>query len=111
MQAMDSNSLISPSRTEFIGDYEGKLNENQNSITDRGQLSEIYATRKWKRIEREPHVHSQPPSSHDPTEKKRARKDEEADLPELQNKKILVSKAEVQEISMVEAAEQPRQEQ
>ena len=46
-------------------------------------------------------MHSQPPSSHDPPEKKRARKDEEADLPELQNKKILVSKAEVQEISMV----------
>ena len=56
-------------------------------------------------------MHSQPPSSHDPTEKKRACKDEEADLPELQNKKILISKAEVQEISMVEAAEQPRQEQ
>ena len=45
------------------------------------------------------------------SEKKRTRTDEEADLPELQNKKVHVSKAEVQEISMVEAAGQPRQEQ
>ena len=83
VQVIDSKSLITPSRTEFIDDYEGKLNENQNSNTDRAQLSVIHATRKWKRIERETHVHSQHPSSHDPTEKKRARKDEEADLPEL----------------------------
>ena len=111
VQVIDSKSSITPRRIEFIGDYEEEVNENQNSNTDRVQLSEFHATRKWKRIEREPHVHSQPPSSHDPTEKKRARKDEEANLPELRNKKILVSKAEVQEISMVEAAEQPRQEQ
>ena len=95
VQVINSKSLITPRRSEFIGDYEEELNENQNSNTNRVQLSEFHATRKWKRIEHEPHVHSQPPSSHDPPEKKRARKDEEADLPELQNKKILVSKAEV----------------
>jgi len=79
--------------------------------TDCGQLNDPHAPRKWKRIEREPHVHSQPSNLQNSSEKKRTRRYEEAVLPELQNKKVHVSKAEVQEISMVEAAGQPRQEQ
>nr|POF11059.1 hypothetical protein CFP56_13575 [Quercus suber] len=80
VQDMDSKSLIPPHHTELIGEYEEELNENQNTITDRVQLSEFHATRKWKRIERKPHMHSQSPNLHDPTEKKRARKDGETGL-------------------------------
>lgn len=111
VQDMDSKSSIPPRRTELIGEYEDEFNKNQNSTTDWVQLNEFHATRIWKRIECEPHVHNQSPNSQNPTKKKRSRKDGETDLPELQNKKINVWKAEVQEISMVEAAGQPRQEQ
>ena len=38
-------------------------------------------------------MHSQPSNSQNPSEKKRTCKDGEADLPELQNKKVHVSKA------------------
>ena len=58
MQVIDSKSSITPRHTEFIGDYEEEVNENQNSNTNRVQLSKFHATCKWKRIEREPHMHS-----------------------------------------------------
>ena len=111
VHVISSESLITPRRTELNGEKVGEFNESNNSNTDCGQLNDPHAPRKWKRIEREPHVHSQPSNLQNSSEKKRTRRDEEAVLPELQNKKVHVSKAEVQEISMVEAAGQPRQDQ
>ena len=60
VHVISSESLITPRRTELIGEKVGEFNESNNSNTDCGQLNDPHAPRKWKRIEREPHVHSQP---------------------------------------------------
>ena len=60
VHVISSESLIAPRRTELNGEKAGEFNESNNSNTDCGQFSEPHAPRKWKRIEREPHVHSQP---------------------------------------------------
>ena len=93
VQDISNKSSIPPRHMELNGEYAGEFNDNHNSNTDCVQLSDPHAPRKWKRIEREPPVNGQPSNSQNPSEKKRTCKDGEADLPELQNKKVHVSKA------------------
>ena len=79
----DINQSVPPNQTELKGDYSGLINANQNSAFS-------------------------DPNSQENTTNKRNR-DEDMDQSELPSKKLQVSMAESQKITMVEAARQPRQ--
>ena len=84
----------------------GLINANQDLA-----FSDTNVLRRWKRIERVTHARNCCPNSQENTKNKRNRDEEDMDQPELPSKKLQVSMAESQQITMVEAARQPHQDQ
>ena len=101
----DINQSV-PNQTDLKGDISGLINANQNLA-----FSDPNVPRRWKRIERVTHARNCCPNSQEDTKNKRNRDEEDMDQPELPSKKLQVSMAESQQITLVEAARQPHQDQ
>ena len=95
-----------PSQTELKDNNTGLINANHDQA-----FSDTNVPRRWKRVERMPHARNCCPNPQENTQNKRYRDEEDMDQPELPSKKLQVSMAESQQITMVEAARQPHQEQ
>ena len=95
-----------PSQTELKDNNTGLINANQDLA-----FSDTNVPRRWKRIERVTHARNCCPNSQENTKNKRNRDEEDMDQPKLPSKKLQVSMAESQQITMVEAARQPHQDQ
>ena len=101
----DINQSV-PSQTELKDKISGLINADQNLA-----FSDPNVLRRLKRLERVTHARNCCPNSQENTKNKRNREEEDMDQPKLPSKKLQVSMAESQQITMVEATRQPHQDQ